>query len=42
MSEFALRGVFLRLGIAGKWMHDFVAENRFESDWGMLTLGWNF
>jgi hypothetical protein len=31
-----------RLAIAGKWMHDFVAENRFESDYGMLTLGWNF
>lgn len=31
-----------RLAIAGKWMHDFVAENRFESDYGMLTVGWNF
>lgn len=31
-----------KLAIAGKWMHDFYAENRFESDYGMLTVGWKF
>lgn len=31
-----------KLAIAGKWMHDFTAKNRFESDYGMLTVGWKF
>ena len=31
-----------KLAIAGKWIHDFHAENRFESDYGILTLGWTF
>ena len=28
------------LTVLGKWMHDFHAENRFESDYITLTLAW--
>ncbi|TFF24850.1 hypothetical protein E3C22_05510 [Jiella endophytica] len=31
-----------RLAIAGKWLHDFSAENRFKSDYGIVTVGWKF
>ncbi len=31
-----------RLALAGKWLHDFTAENRFKSDYGLLTVGWKF
>ncbi|NEV64334.1 SphA family protein [Thiorhodococcus minor] len=31
-----------RLTVLGKWMHDFSAENRFESDYFTLTGAWNF
>jgi len=28
--------------VMGKWMHDFDATNRFESDYGTLTVAWTF
>ena len=28
--------------VLGKWMHDFDAENRFESDYFTLTGAWSF
>jgi hypothetical protein len=31
-----------RLSIAGKWMHDVYADNRFEADYFTLTGAWNF
>jgi hypothetical protein len=31
-----------RLSILGKWMHDFSADNRFESDYFTLTGAWKF
>jgi hypothetical protein len=31
-----------RLSVLGKWMHDFEAENRFESDYFTLTGAWKF
>jgi len=31
-----------KLAIAAKWLHDFHAKNRFDSDYGILTIGWNF
>jgi len=31
-----------RLTVLGKWMHDFSAENRFESDYLTLTGAWTF
>ena len=31
-----------RLTVLGKWMHDFSAENRFESDYLTLTGAWSF
>lgn len=31
-----------KLAIAAKWLHDFEAKNRFDSDYGMLTVGWKF
>jgi hypothetical protein len=31
-----------KLTVLGKWMHDFTAENRFESDYFTLTGAWKF
>ena len=31
-----------KLAVLGKWIHDFTATNRFESDFGTLTVGWTF
>jgi len=31
-----------RLAVLGKWLHDLDATNRFESDYGIVTLGWQF
>jgi hypothetical protein len=31
-----------KLVVQGKWMHDFNAENRFESDYGTLGIAWKF
>jgi len=31
-----------RLTVLGKWMHDFSADNRFESDYITLTAAWKF
>lgn len=31
-----------KLAIAGKWIHDVHSENRFDSDYGLLTVGWKF
>ena len=31
-----------KLVIMGKWMHDFDATKRFESDYGTLTVAWKF
>jgi len=31
-----------RFTVLGKWMHDFSAENRFESDYITLTASWKF
>jgi hypothetical protein len=31
-----------RFTVLGKWMHDFSAENRFESDYFTLTGAWQF
>lgn len=31
-----------RLAISGKWMRDLSANNRFESDYGFVTVGWKF
>lgn len=31
-----------RFTVLGKWMHDFSAENRFESDYVTLTGAWKF
>jgi hypothetical protein len=31
-----------RLVVQGKWMHDFDATNRFESDYGTLGVAWKF
>jgi hypothetical protein len=31
-----------RLVIQGKWMHDFDADNRFESEYGSLGVAWKF
>ena len=31
-----------RFTVLGKWMHDFSAENRFESDYLTLTGAWTF
>jgi hypothetical protein len=31
-----------RLVVLGKWLHDLEATNRFESDYGIVTLGWQF
>lgn len=31
-----------RLVVQGKWMHDFDADNRFESDYGTLGVAWKF
>ncbi len=28
--------------VLGKWIHDFDATNRFESDYGTLTVAWTF
>lgn len=30
------------LAVLGKWVHDFSATNRFESDYGTLTVAWTF
>ncbi len=30
------------LAVLGKWIHDFDATNRFESDYGTLTVAWTF
>lgn len=30
------------LTVLGKWMHDFSADNRFESDYITLTAAWKF
>jgi len=31
-----------KLAVLGKWIHDFDATNRFESDYGTLTVAWTF
>lgn len=31
-----------KLVVLGKWLHDLEATNRFESDYGIVTLGWQF
>ncbi len=31
-----------KLAVLGKWIHDFDATNRFESDYGTLTAAWTF
>ncbi|THB77864.1 MAG: hypothetical protein D6B25_05535 [Desulfobulbaceae bacterium] len=31
-----------RLTVLGKWLHDFSADNRFESDYITLTVAWKF
>jgi hypothetical protein len=31
-----------KLVVLGKWIHDFDATNRFESDYGTLTVAWTF
>jgi len=31
-----------RFTLLGKWLHDFSAENRFESDYVTLTVAWTF
>ncbi len=31
-----------RLTVLGKWIHDFDAKNRFESDYFTITGGWKF
>jgi hypothetical protein len=31
-----------KLAIAAKYMTDLSAENRFDSDYGLLTIGWKF
>jgi len=31
-----------KLTVLGKWMHDFSAKNRFESDYVTLTGSWKF
>lgn len=31
-----------RLAISGKWLHDLHAENRFDSDYGLVTVAWKF
>jgi hypothetical protein len=31
-----------KLAVVGKWMHDLHAKNRFESDYGILTVAWQF
>jgi hypothetical protein len=31
-----------RLMVMGKWLHDFDATNRFESEYGTLTVAWKF
>lgn len=31
-----------QLTVLGKWLHDFTAENRFESDYFTLTAAWKF
>ncbi len=31
-----------KLAVLGKWIHDFHATNRFESDYGTLTVAWTF
>jgi len=31
-----------RLVVQGKWIHDFDATNRFESDYGTLGVAWKF
>jgi hypothetical protein len=31
-----------RLTVLGKWLHDFSADNRFESDYITLTVAWQF
>ncbi len=31
-----------RFTVLGKWLHDFSAENRFESDYVTLTVAWTF
>ena len=31
-----------KLAVLGKWIHDFDATNRFESDYGTLSVAWTF
>ncbi|MHA1528635.1 MAG: transporter [Alphaproteobacteria bacterium] len=31
-----------KMVVLGKWIHDFDATNRFESDYGTLTVAWTF
>ena len=31
-----------KLAVLGKWIHDFDVTNRFESDYGTLTVAWTF
>ena len=31
-----------KLAVLGKWVHDFDATNRFESDYGTLSVAWTF
>ncbi len=31
-----------KLAVLGKWIHDFDATNRFESDYATLTVAWTF
>ena len=31
-----------KLAVLAKWIHDFDATNRFESDYGTLTVAWTF
>lgn len=31
-----------KLVVLGKWLHDLDVQNRFDSDYGIVTLGWSF